>query len=38
VPGQDEEEKAAKISDISHKKHLAMGATSKANKARLRNI
>ncbi|KAG1895017.1 uncharacterized protein F5891DRAFT_1194680 [Suillus fuscotomentosus] len=35
---QDEEEKAAKISDITHKKHLAMGATSKANKARLRNI
>ncbi|KAG1894370.1 uncharacterized protein F5891DRAFT_985117 [Suillus fuscotomentosus] len=34
----DEEEKAAKISDITHKKHLAMGATSKANKAHLRNI
>jgi hypothetical protein len=35
---QDEEEKAAKISDITHKKHLTMGATLKANKARLRNI
>ncbi|KAG1838092.1 hypothetical protein DFJ58DRAFT_838425 [Suillus subalutaceus] len=36
--GRTEEEKAAKISDITHIKHLSMGVKSKANKARLRNI
>ncbi|KAG1833305.1 hypothetical protein DFJ58DRAFT_847841 [Suillus subalutaceus] len=36
--GRTEEEKAAKISDSTHIKHLSMGVKSKANKARLRNI
>ena len=31
-------EKAAKINDITHIKHLSMGVKSKANKAHLRNI
>ncbi|KAG2030472.1 hypothetical protein BDR03DRAFT_987053 [Suillus americanus] len=33
-----DDEKAAKISDITHIKHLLMGVKSKANKAHLRNI